>query len=62
MILYLLFELVMYLVKTLRKVEGIEEEEARHYFSISQVTQMEIIYSGEVCPENQVEIGLLHKN
>lgn len=56
MILFLPFELVMYLVKILLKVEETEEGEVKHYCSTSQVQQMEITYSGGVYQENLVEI------
>lgn len=62
MILFLPFELVMYLVKILLKVGETEEGEVKHYCSTNQVQQMEIIYNGGVYQGNLVEIELLHKN
>lgn len=62
MILYLPFELVMYLVRILLKVGETEEEGVKHYCSTSQVQQMGIIYNGGVYQENLVVIELLHKN
>lgn len=62
MILFLPFELVTYLVKILLKVGETEEEEVKHYWSTSQVQQMERIYNGGVYQENLVEIELSHRN